>query len=88
MLEIIFAFDDVLTERGFGFNVGLCVFTVLKIFVSLWILWTDSDKNECVLKWQTRFMFVISAIAAFLGGGVKLMKKGGTFYAANATRGN
>ncbi len=33
-------------------------------------------------------MFVISAIAACLGSGVKFLKKGGTFYAAKATRGN
>jgi hypothetical protein len=68
-MTIIYAFDHVLTERGFGVNVGHLVFILLKIAVSLWILLTDSDKNECVLKWQAKLMFIISGIAGCLGGG-------------------
>jgi hypothetical protein len=80
-MTIIYAFDHVLTERGFGVNVGHLVFTLLKIAVSLWILMTDSDKNECVLKWQAKLMFIISGIVGCLAGGVTELTRTGDFYA-------
>jgi hypothetical protein len=87
-MSIIFAFDHALTEMGFSVNVCLLVFTLLKIAISFWIIGTDSDKNRTILKWQSRFTFIIAAIAGCLaGGGVTKLTETGHFY-AYATRGN
>jgi hypothetical protein len=69
LMSIIFAFDHALTEMGFSVNVCLLVFTLLKIAISFWIIGTDSDKNRTILKWQSRFTFIIAAIAGCLAGG-------------------